>query len=198
MALDVDLQAALDAAEIQPFQAIALDLPDGSTLRLVMGSATIAFDGHTYYGSDEVFGALGAIEPFEDGIGDEVPRLDFSILPPTLAAAKYLCLPAMQDCEVEYFTGALDIETGLSAGTPDTVFAGEVRLSSRKMGANGQSVAIEAGGDMDRVRDVEEHIQLNGVFHKSCPGFEAETLLDLHYTSGRQSVWGTDLARPSI
>ncbi len=198
MGLDVDLQAALDAAEIQPFQALSLELPDGSVLRLVLGAATIAFDGHTYYGSDEIFGALGGIEPFEDGIGDEVPRLDFSILPPTLAAASYLCLPAMQGCEVAYYTGALDLETGLSAGSPDAVFIGEVTLSSRKMGANGQAVPIEAGGDVDRVRDQEEGIQLNGVFHKSCPGFEAETLLDLHWSSGRMSPWGTDTPRVPI
>src|SRR3546814_14352344 len=85
---------------------------DLATIRLLDGSGQLVFDGETYTGRDPVFGSLAAVEAIEDGVGDEAPALNFTLLPASDAASAELASPDMQGSVVSLWLAAVDRATG--------------------------------------------------------------------------------------
>src|SRR3546814_15206260 len=83
------METALAAETPLVVGLLKIELPD-ATIRLLDGSGQLVFDGETYTGRDRVFGSLAAVEAIEDGVGDEAPALNFTLLPASDAASAAL------------------------------------------------------------------------------------------------------------
>src|SRR3546814_520081 len=107
------METALAAETPLVVGLLKIELPD-ATIRLLDGSGQLVFDGETYTGRDPVFGSLAAVEAIEDGVGDEAPALNFTLLPASDAASAELASPDMQGSVVSLWLAAVDRATGRS------------------------------------------------------------------------------------
>ncbi len=169
-ALSAGLEAALQTDSPVVFGAVRIALP-AATLRLLDGSGVVAFGGETYTGEDPTFGVLGAISSLTDGMGDEAPAFDITIIPPDDTAAGTLAAAAMQGADVQLWLGAIDRALGTPLGDPYLVFAGEVDVPVISSGAGGRSVEYQVVSVMERLFDEDEGFKLSQAFHQSIwPG----------------------------
>src|SRR3546814_12965143 len=119
------METALAAETPLVVGLLKIELPD-ATIRLLDGSGQLVFDGETYTGRDPVFGSLAAVEAIEDGVGDEAPALNFTLLPASDAASAELASPDMQGSVVSLWLAAVDRATGAVIPAPLLPFTGEL------------------------------------------------------------------------
>src|SRR3546814_7291421 len=119
------METALAAETPLVVGLLKIELPD-ATIRLRDGSGQLVFDGETYTGRDPVFGSLAAVEAIEDGVGDEAPALNFTLLPASDAASAELASPDMQGSVVSLWLAAVDRATGAVIPEPLLLFTGEL------------------------------------------------------------------------
>ncbi len=169
-ALSAGLAAALATDQPLVFGAVRIALP-GHTLRLLDGAGQVTFGGETYTGEDATFGVLAGISSLADGIGDEVPSFDITIIPPDDTAAATLAAATMQGAAVQLWLGAVDRATGLPLGDPYLVFAGEIDVPVIRSGPQGRSVDYQVVSAMERLFQEDEGAKLSDAFHRSIwPG----------------------------
>lgn len=169
-ALSAGLETALQSDRPIVFGAVRLALP-GATLRLLDGSGVVTFGGETYTGEDASFGVLSTISSLTDGMGDEAPAFDITIIPPNDTAAGTLAAATMQGAAVQLFLGAIDRATGLPLGDPYLVFSGEIDVPVISSGPEGREVEYQVVSVMERLFDEDEGAKLSDAFHQSIwPG----------------------------
>lgn len=115
--LPTALQASFASGRCMPILMLRVDLPSIAPLCLLYGSGEVAFDGQTFKGEHPDFGALDALDPPEDGLGDTAPSISFVLLPKTDAASITLANPLYQGSRVRLWVGGLDPSTGALIGT---------------------------------------------------------------------------------
>lgn len=166
---------------------IKIELP-GATLRLCDGGA-FTFAGEDYASRDPVFGTIGSVASLKEGIGDTLPALSITLLPPSTSAAVQLATPGNQTAPVTFWLAEYDPATGQIA-TADVQFTGFVD----------QAIVINGGGEMridmsivslaERLFEGNIGNTLNPTFHKSVwpgeTGHDNATALEL------QVAWGTE------
>ena len=169
-ALSAGLETALNSDTVIVFGAVRIALP-GATLRLLDGSGVVTFGGETFIGEDPSFGVLGGISNLTDGIGDEAPAFEVTIIPPNDTAAGTLAAATMQGATVQLWLGAIDRATGTPLGDPYPFFAGEIDVPVIRSGPQGRAVDYQIVSVMERLFQEDEGAKLSDSFHQSIwPG----------------------------
>ena len=145
-----------------------IELPDGD-VNLCDGGF-IVFDGDTYQSHDAVFGTIGSIEAMAEGVGDEVPALEMTLLPPGTSEPGDLSQPGLQTSRVRFWIGEYDVDAGTLDGTPDLMFDGQLDRTMLTVGRS-RELAISVVSLAERLFEMNTGNSLNPAWHKSVwPG----------------------------
>lgn len=148
---------------------LEIALPD-STVRLCDGGF-IVFGGQTYRSADATFGTIAGVEPMSEGIGEEVPALELTLLPDDSAAPEDLSQPGFQKSIVRFWIGEFDPDTGLIDGTPDLMFHGQIDQTTLSVSKGRRELAMTIVSTVERLFLRNRGNSLNPRFHKSVwPG----------------------------
>ncbi len=148
---------------------LRIDLPD-ATVRLCDGGF-IEFAGELYEGADPLFGAIGAVQPLTEGIGEEIPALELTLLPPDTSAPADLSRPGYQRSTVRAWVAEYVQETNAIVGTPDLLFHGQIDQTSLKVGRSTRELSITVVSTAERLFMLNEGNSLSPRWHKSIwPG----------------------------
>ena len=176
------LETALGELAPRVFIAVKITLPDATVIRLLDGAGMVTIDGAPYLGRDDTYGILGSIEGVTDGLGDELPSLAVTLMPPTNAATATIAAPSVQGAEVIAMFGAVNPTTGGAIGTPYTFFAGVVDQAVLSVGKNSRSLQIECVSALEVFFEDDEGVRLTDAFHQSVwsgeLGFELITAMN--------------------
>ncbi|MBB4857203.1 hypothetical protein HNO88_000510 [Novosphingobium chloroacetimidivorans] len=170
---------------------LRIDLP-GATVRLCDGGF-IEFDGGLYEGADPLFGTIGSVQAMTEGIGEEIPALELTLLPPETSAPADLSQPGYQRSTVRAWVAEYVQETNAIVGTPDLLFHGQIDQTSLKVGRATRELSITVVSTAERLFMLNEGNSLSPRWHKSIwPG---ELGHDNAIGLTVPVAWGTD-ARP--
>lgn len=148
---------------------LRIDLP-GHTVRLTDGGTTL-FDGELYTANDEVIGSLAAVDTIAEGIGDEIPALDLTFAPPSVAAVSALSSGAIQKSRVRLWLAEYDASTGEIVGTPELRFIGFVDQPQTSFAYRQLSLQITAVPELEAMFFKDTGNGLSISFHKALyPG----------------------------
>lgn len=129
---------------------IKIQLKDGPTIRLSDGGF-ITVGGETYQGVDPVFGTIGSIESMSEGVGDEIPALEITMLPPETSAPAQLTAPNYQNSTVQISIGEYDQDTGLFIGSPDLMFLGQIDQPIFRVGRGRRELSFTVVSTAERL-----------------------------------------------
>lgn len=191
MSLTPQMTAAVGGMVVTQFTAVRLTYPT-FTLCLLDGAGQLVFDGDTFVGYDETYGALIGLENLNDGGQDQAPRARIVLNPPTNVALAALASPTAQGSTVEIWEGSFDIATGLVVPDPDLAFFGEV--DQPVYTPLSRNLSIDCTSSLEGFFAVEEGVRLTDSHHQSVwPGE-----LGLEYQTAIRSTlpWGAEVARP--
>jgi hypothetical protein len=148
---------------------LKIELP-GHTVLLTDGGTTV-FAGETYTSYDEVVGSLAAVETIAEGIGDEVPALDLTFAPPSVAAVSALSSGAVQKSRVRLWLAEYDVSTGEVIGTPELRFIGFVDQPQTSFAYRQLTLQITAVPELEAMFFKDTGNGLSISFHKALyPG----------------------------
>lgn len=186
--LPANLEAAFSSGRALPFLLLQVDLPDVSPpLCLLSGSGEVAWNGETFKGTDDRFGALGALDPPEDGAGDEAPSMSFDIAAVSDAAATTLAAAAYQGSRVQLWVSAVIDETGAIAD-PYRLFDGILDVPSLEIDRGSRTLTLECVSGFELLFSDTEGQRLAHESHKEIwPGENA-----FQWITGvnRSIIWG--------
>ncbi len=191
------LDAGFSASSVLAFGAVELDAPTGP-IRLLDGAGMVTFGGNTFLGRDLVYGVLGTLTAFADGVDGEAPSLTLTLLTPTNTAAAALASPAMQGAAFSLWVGVIDRTTGLPVADPDLRFYGSVDVPTLKIPAGrggGRSVELTITSAWDTMFADDEGVRLCDAWQQSIwPGdtglYGVTSVLD-------HLPWGSNAPRPA-
>jgi hypothetical protein len=95
---------------------VKIQLP--SSTILICDGGFITYAGDTYQSKDPVFGTIGGISALTDGVGEEIPAIELTMLPAGSSAASDLSQPGFQKSTVQLWVAEKSEETGLLIGEP--------------------------------------------------------------------------------
>ncbi len=171
---------------------IKIEFP-GHTVRLCDGGF-MEFDGETYRATDATFGSVAGVEGVSEGVGEEVPVFEMSMIPPGTTPAGTLSQPGYQTARARFWIGEYDVDAGTLTGTPDLQFDGQVDQTNLDY-SNGRTLALSIVSTAARLMERNIGNSLNPSWHKSIwPG---ETGHDNATGLGRNVAWGVE-APPTI
>lgn len=148
---------------------VKLEMPDGDAR--ICDGAWFDFDGERYFEVDPVWGSIGGVEPVNEGVGDEVPSLQMTLLPPTSSGPGDIHQPGMQASRARFWVAEYDVATGLLTGDPDLLFDGQVDQCSLEFAGPERRVAMSVVSTAERLFERNSGNSLTSVFHKSIwPG----------------------------
>jgi hypothetical protein len=148
---------------------LRIDLPD-ATVRLC-DAGFVVFDGETYAAQDDTFGTIGGVQPLTEGIGEEVPALELTLLPPAGSAPSQLSKPGYQRSTVRAWIGEYSQEAGQLIGAPDLLFHGQIDQTSLRVGRSTRELSITVVSTAERLFMLNEGNSLSPRWHKSVwPG----------------------------
>lgn len=147
-----------------------IELPS-YTLRLCDGGF-LDWTAHGMFRSeDPTFGTIEAVSDVEERVGDQGPQGQITLLPPALAAASDLFLPAAQGSPVRFWLGEVDAATGTLVGTPDREFTGFLDTINVRVGRGTRKVDVSFVSQGERLFHTKEGNVLAPAFHTSVwPG----------------------------
>lgn len=145
-----------------------LELPDFNVL--LCDGGFIEYDSEQYRDNDAVFGTIGTLEALSEGVGDEVPALEVTFLPPGTSEPGDLSQPGFQQSRARFWIGEYDWATGALTGDPDLMFDGQLDRTQLTVGAE-RSLAVSVVSLAERLFELNIGNSLNPSFHKSVwPG----------------------------
>lgn len=145
-------------------------LRDGPTIRLSDGGF-ITWNGETFSALDPVFGTIGSVESMAEGVGDEVPALEITLLPPLTSAPALLTSPNYQNSQVDIYIGEYDPDTGSFIGSPDIQFTGQIDQPIFRVGRERREIALTIVSTAERLFMRDEGNSLTPRWQKSIwPG----------------------------
>ena len=129
---------------------VRITLRDGPTIRLSDGGF-ITWGTETFTGLDPVFGTIGSVESMAEGVGDEIPALELTLLPPVTSAPAELTAPGYQNSEVNIYIGEFSQETGQFIGTPDVMFNGQIDQPIFRIGRERREIVLTIVSTAERL-----------------------------------------------
>jgi hypothetical protein len=137
------------------------------TMRLLVGSGTVAWGAKTFTSEDSIFGTLGGIDAIEDGDGDQAPSIGFTMIPPNSTAAATLCDPNYQTSPVNFWLAGIDPTTGLLVPDPYLLFGGQIDQPTLNVDKGTLSVDFECVSAFELLLEEDEGARLSDAFHAS-------------------------------
>lgn len=148
---------------------VKIEFPTGD-VRLCDGGF-IEFDGETYRSSDATFGTIGALQSLTEGVGNEVPALEMTLLPSGDAQPADLGQPGFQTSRVRFWIGEYDPDSGALQGTPDMMYDGQVDQCTLTVGRETRELAMSVVSTAERLFERNSGNSLNDAWHRSIwPG----------------------------
>ena len=148
---------------------LRIELPE-ATVRLCDGGF-IAFGEEPYQAKDAVFGTIGSIQSLTEGIGEEIPALELTLLPAGTSAPAQLSQPGFQRSIVQMWVGEYDQALGQLIGAPDLIFHGQIDQTTLTVGRQTRELGTTVVSTAERFFAFNEGNSLNPTFHKSVwPG----------------------------
>lgn len=148
---------------------VRIELPS-ATVRLCDGGF-IVFNSEMYQSRDPVFGTIGSVEGMTEGIGDEIPALRMTLLPPISSAPADLSQPGYQNSLVQFWVGEYDQEAGVLIGPPDLLFHGQIDQITMIGGRQRREIAMTVVSTAERLFMTNDGNSLTPRWHKSIwPG----------------------------
>ena len=169
---------------------IRIELPN-RTLRFCDGGF-FEFNGEIYESEDEVFGTIGQFETMSEGVGDIVPAITMTLLPPDQTAAIDLSTPGNQTSRAVLTIAEYDVDTGQII-TSETQFDGQIDQTIFTIGRDKKQVATSIVSLAERLFAGNIGNTLNPSFHKSL--FPDETGHDNATGLSKPVAWGTETPR---
>lgn len=162
------------------------------TMRLTDGGF-VRWGGQVFRARDPQFGAIGAVGNLSEGVGEEVPVIDMTLLPPSATAPSFLSQPGDQSAPARFWLGEVDIDAGTLMAEPELQFEGEIDQTTIEFGADAHTVAMTIVSAAARLLERSIGNTLSPSFHKSIwPG---ETGHDQATGIGRTVAWGVEAPR---
>jgi len=147
-----------------------IELPGSYGNVLLCDGGFVTFNGETYRSKDAVFGTIGSIQAMAEGVGNEVPALEMTLLPPGDTTPGEMSQPGFQTSRVRFWIGEYDVDTGTLDGTPDIVFDGQLDRTMLTVGAS-RELAVSVVSLAERLFELNIGNSLSPNFHKSVwPG----------------------------
>lgn len=148
---------------------VKIEFPDGAAL--LCDAGLMEFASEVYSEADPVWGSIGGIDPLSEGVGDEVPSLQLTLLPPTATTPGQIDQPGMQASRARFWVGEYGLETGALVGEPDLLFDGQIDQCSLEFTRDERRVAMSVVSTAERLFERNSGNSLTPVFHKSIwPG----------------------------
>lgn len=166
-----------------------IEFRDGRVLRLCDGGF-VPWGSEIYSASDPVFGTIGSMESFEEGVSDTVPAFKLTFLPVSTAAAADLSQPGMQGSRARFWVAEIDAVSGLPLGQPDLQFDGMIDRTVLRVGKQKRELDIDFVSTAERLFTIVEGNSLSASFHKSV--FPGELGEDNATGLGVGVAWGTE------
>lgn len=171
---------------------LQIDLPE-KTLRYCDGGFFI-YGGQTFQSSDDVFGTVGSVQGLSEGVGDSVPALQMTLLPPDSTTAAQIAKPGHQTARVRFWIAEYDVATGIIS-TADVQFDGQIDQTVFSSGRGTKELSMSIVSLAERLFEGNIGNTLNSTWHKSVwPGEKG------HDNATGLSVpiaWGTEAPRSS-
>lgn len=147
---------------------LKMELPTGD-VRLCDGGF-IEYNGELYVSEHEIFGAISGLQPLNEGVGNEVPALQLTLVPGEDALPGDLTQPGFQRSRVRLWIGEFDTDTGQLIGNPDLMFDGQIDQTVFSVGA-GRELSMSIVSTAERLFELNTGNSLSSSFHKSVwPG----------------------------
>lgn len=147
---------------------VQIEFPE-YTVRLCDG-AFFPFEGNTFRSEDAVFGTLGSVEPLSEGVGDSVPALQMTLLPPEGTPPATLSQPGYQTSRVRFWIAEFDADTG-QITSADIQFDGQVDQTVLEASDRDRKLIMSVVSLAERLFEGNLGNTLNPTFHKSIwPG----------------------------
>lgn len=143
---------------------LTIELPE-ATLRFCDGGF-IEYGGETYRSSDDTFGTIGGVQPLSEGVGDSVPALSVTLLPPDASAVADLAKPGHQTAQVQFVLAEYDVDAGTITSS-DVLFTGQIDQSVLTVGKGKRELAMSVVSLAERLFEGNTGNSLNPTWHKS-------------------------------
>lgn len=181
------MQAALSSGRALVLAFCRMDLKDGRVVGLLTGSGEKLWNGVTFRGRDNTFGTITALQPPNDGFGDEAPGMSFTLTPADGAAVADLSSPGMQGSRVRWWIACLD-DNGAVIADPWLWFDGLLDVPDFAVDRTSRELDLQLVSDMEKLFLQEEGRRLSQASHEEIHpgerGFRYVTGLD------RTIIWG--------
>jgi len=162
------------------------------TMRLTDGGF-VRWGGNVFRSKDPLFGVIGSVGNLSEGVGEEVPVLNLTMLPPSTTAPSFLSQPGDQSAPARFWLAEIDIAAGTLIGEPALQFEGEIDQTTIEFGAQTRALAMTIVSAAKRLLERSIGNTLSSSFHKSIwPG---ETGHDQATGIGRTVAWGVEAPR---
>lgn len=204
MALNITLDAAIQAQAIRVFTAVQIALPlTGSyaayNINLIDGAGSVTFVAAgvstTFTGEDPTFGTLGTISGVNESIATEAPHLSITLLPPTATAVGQLNQPLYQGAPVKIWFGLVNELDGSVIGVPELLFSGQLDTAKTTAQTHTRMVELDVSSVFERMFLASEGDRLTDRWHQTIrPG---ETGLSLNNAALVDPMWGAETAKTS-
>ena len=168
---------------------VKIELRGGDTLRLSDGGV-VTWSAETYGSADATFGSIGTLESLTEGVGDEVPALSLSLLPPSTVAAASLTQPGWQSSPVRFWIAEVNQSTGVVTGTPELMFFGQLDTAELSADRGAREVTFDIVSTAEKLFEVNIGNTLSSRFHKYL--FAGETGEDNALGLSRTVAWGVE------
>lgn len=160
---------------------------------LLSDGGFIDWGAETFDKKDSVYGVIGGAQAISEGVGEEVPVFELTLLPPEDTLASVLAAPGSQASRAQFWLAEYDYDTGLLIGTPDEQFDGQVDQITLAFGPDVRTMAVSIVSNTARLLERNIGNSLNSAFHKSV--WSGETGHDNADGLGRQVAWGVEAGR---
>lgn len=147
---------------------LKIELPE-HTIRFCDGGF-FEFEGETYRSKDPIFGTIAAVQSLTEGVGDSVPALSITLLPPDATAAADLSKPGHQTSRVRFWLAEYDVSTNVISSA-DVQFDGQIDQSVLTVGKGKRELSVSVVSLAERLFEGNIGNTLNPTWHKSVwPG----------------------------
>lgn len=144
---------------------LKIELPDGD-VTLSDGGVTV-FGGDTYRAKDATLGSWAGVSTIAEGIGDEIPALEFTFAPPGPIAVTALSVGAIQQSRVRLWIAEYNVTTGEIVGTPELRFIGVVDQPQVSFGFRQFTASLTSVPDLEAMFFKDTGNGLSSTFHKA-------------------------------
>ena len=142
-----------------------IDLPTRSVYLCEGGF--LAWGGNTFVSSDSMLGTISSIDALEEGVGNQVPAMQVTMLPPSTSGPADLAQPGWQKCHARFWQANYDASAGTLVGTPEPMFDGFIDQVQLVIGKAQRELVMQVVSQLEQLFEQNIGNSLNTTWHKS-------------------------------